>query len=399
MPRPAGGVNTRPRPIRRTRRGGGGALALWARRMHSGRGAPPRRTEFALAEFDLNGQLLIAMPGMGDPRFEHAVVLICAHSEKGAMGLVLNKSTGDILLSDLLEQLSITPVPEAADRPIQLGGPVENAKGFVLHDRSYDSPQSTIRVDDNFAMTATLDILEEIANSRGPSNFSIHLGYAGWGPGQIEDEIARNEWLNCDSDAELVFGTGDGEMWAAALERLGVSAAPGDLSGFLAGTPRRGVSWRFRRAPGRPSPRRRGRIPGAGRTGRRPPGDLHDSSTSCPRCRATVKSRLVGGLRRLLLAGWWRLAFSFLRARGGTVSTPCRRARTCSCTAGCRRAGRGRWASPSDHMGEGVAGLEGRDDASPEALGSRASGIGGASRSAQLERFERVAGLGAGRCP
>ena len=192
--------------------------------MHSGRGAAPRWTEFALAEFDLNGQLLIAMPGMGDPRFEHAVVMVCAHSEKGTMGLVLNKSTGDIRLSDLLEQLSITPVPEANDRPIQLGGPVENAKGFVLHDTSYESPQSTIRVDDNFAMTATLDILEEIANSRGPSNFSIHLGYAGWGPGQVEDEIARNEWLNCDADAELVFGTGDGEMWAAALDRLGVSA-------------------------------------------------------------------------------------------------------------------------------------------------------------------------------
>lgn len=178
----------------------------------------------ALQDMDLTGKLLIAMPGMGDPRFVHSVVLLCAHSPEGAMGLIINKPTQDLRMRDLLEQLSITPVGQSRNLPVHFGGPVEHGRGFVLHDRGYRSTLSSLQVSDDFAMTATLDILEDMARDQGPDRALLALGYAGWGPGQLESELAQNGWLTCDADSSLVFDTPDPDKWETALTRLGVSA-------------------------------------------------------------------------------------------------------------------------------------------------------------------------------
>ena len=171
---------------------------------------------------DLTGRALIAMPGMEDPRFGQSVVLICAHSAEGAMGLVVNKLVDDLKLSDLLDQLDIKPVPGARQAPIHFGGPVEHGRGFVLHEAGYRSSISTLEVSAEFSMTATLDILEDMAAGEGPGRALIALGYAGWGPGQLEEEIGQNGWLICDASAELIFTTSDGDKWRAALAALGV---------------------------------------------------------------------------------------------------------------------------------------------------------------------------------
>lgn len=178
---------------------------------------------------DLTGKLLIAMPGMGDPRFERSVVFLCAHSDEGAMGLIVNKRAGDLTLAELLEQLKIAPGVAPRDRPIHFGGPVEHARGFVLHSGDYGSEGSTLHVSDAFGMTATLDILEDIALGRGPDRTILALGYAGWGPGQLEAELAQNGWLVADADADIVFAGEDGVKWTAALNAIGVN--PMTLSG------------------------------------------------------------------------------------------------------------------------------------------------------------------------
>ena len=172
--------------------------------------------------FDLTGKLLIAMPGMGDLRFEHAVVFVCSHGEEGAMGLIVNKPASDVRLSDLLKQLEITPDPPGRDMPVYFGGPVESARGFVLHSDDYASNLQSMEVSDGFRMTATLDILEDIAVGAGPARSLMMLGYAGWGGGQLEHEITMNGWLTAEADAELVFDLPDAEKWGAALKSLGV---------------------------------------------------------------------------------------------------------------------------------------------------------------------------------
>lgn len=178
---------------------------------------------------DLTGKLLIAMPGMGDPRFEHSVVFLCSHSEDGSMGLIVNKPASDVRLKNLMKQLEIDCTAQDADRPVYFGGPVENARGFVLHSDEYKSNLQTLNVSDGFAMTATLDILEDIAGGRGPRLALLMLGYAGWGPMQLEAEIAQNGWLTADADPDLVFGEDNANKWAAALRSLGVD--PKGLSG------------------------------------------------------------------------------------------------------------------------------------------------------------------------
>ena len=173
---------------------------------------------------NLTAKLLIAMPDMGDPRFSGSVVFLCAHSAENTMGLILNKRNRELRLPHLLEQLKIKPTDEARDLAIYIGGPVETGRGFVLHSADYVSKVSTLQVDDRFGMTATLDVLEEFSRGQGPDRARLMLGYAGWGPGQLEREIAHNGWLVCDASPELVFDTPDGEKWSAALETLGVSA-------------------------------------------------------------------------------------------------------------------------------------------------------------------------------
>ncbi|SLN47407.1 hypothetical protein ROJ8625_02311 [Roseivivax jejudonensis] len=173
---------------------------------------------------DLTGKLLIAMPGMGDQRFANAVVFMCAHSSDGAMGLIVNKPTPEIDLGMLLEQLDIEAEPDVGSEPVHFGGPVETGRGFVLHSPDYTSVVTTLEVDDRFHMTATLDILEEIGRGQGPSRRLMCLGYAGWGPGQLESEFAANGWLACDATTDLVFGTPNPDKWRAALASMGVEA-------------------------------------------------------------------------------------------------------------------------------------------------------------------------------
>lgn len=171
---------------------------------------------------NLSGKLLIAMPGMGDPRFDRSVVYLCAHSDDGAMGLIVNKPAPDISFGQLLEQLGITQKDDANAIRVHFGGPVEVSRGFVLHSTDYGGPGATLRVDDQFGMTATLDILEAIASGRGPESSLLALGYAGWGPGQLESEILQNGWLTCDATPGIVFSERNDAKWTEALKSLGV---------------------------------------------------------------------------------------------------------------------------------------------------------------------------------
>ena len=184
--------------------------------------ARPHHRDMKPTDSNLCGKLLIAMPDMGDPRFAHSVVYICAHAEDGAMGLIVNKPQTEIRFSALLEQLDIARAPDARDIRVHFGGPVEMARGFVLHTLDYRSETGTLDVDDGIGMTATLDVLEDLAKGRGPETSMLALGYAGWGPGQLEDEIAQNGWLSCDARSDIVFGRANEHKWTAALKVLGI---------------------------------------------------------------------------------------------------------------------------------------------------------------------------------
>lgn len=173
-------------------------------------------------QMDLSGKLLIAMPGMGDPRFEKSVVFMCAHSPEGAMGLIVNKPAEDLSLGDVLKQLEIDASSITKAGLVFFGGPVEGGRGFVLHSGEYDNDASTLRVDDAFSMTATRDILEAMAHGEGPKEALAALGYAGWSPGQIEDEILQNAWLTCDAEEAIVFSPDNEGKWSAALAKLGI---------------------------------------------------------------------------------------------------------------------------------------------------------------------------------
>lgn len=172
----------------------------------------------------LDGKLLIAMPGMGDPRFEKAVIFMCAHSDDGALGLIINRPALDLEFAALLDQLDIDTGPIKRDIRVHLGGPVEHGRGFVLHSDDYESENSTLNVTGGFGMTATLDVLEDLARGDGPASALLALGYSGWGPGQLESEILSNGWLTCDAPANIVFGTNDDDKWTAALQSMGVDA-------------------------------------------------------------------------------------------------------------------------------------------------------------------------------
>ena len=173
---------------------------------------------------NLCGKLLIAMPGMGDPRFDKSVVYMCDHSDEGAMGLIINKPTPEITFASLLEQLSIEGATEDQDTRIYFGGPVEVGRGFVLHSGDYHLKDATLKVDDRFGMTATRDVLTDMANGAGPKAVLLALGYAGWGAGQLEAELQQNGWLTCDATPEVVFNVPDTDKWTAALKLLGVDA-------------------------------------------------------------------------------------------------------------------------------------------------------------------------------
>ena len=184
----------------------------------------------------LDGHFLIAMPGMDDDRFARSVVYLCAHSAEGAMGIVINQIAPQIDFVDLLVQLDILPegpeirVPASVSRmQVQRGGPVETGRGFVLHSADYFVENSTMPIAENIYLTATLDILKAIAADAGPESAMLALGYAGWSPGQLEQEIQSNGWLHCEAQSELIFDPDLETKYARALGLLGVD--PARLSG------------------------------------------------------------------------------------------------------------------------------------------------------------------------
>ncbi len=177
----------------------------------------------------LDGQMLIASPSMSDDRFAKTLVYICAHSPEGAMGIVVNQPASSIKFPDLLVQLEVIPAEERIQLPVEAGdvkvlkgGPVETGRGFVLHSADFFIENSTLPIDDDVCLTATLDILKAIAHGEGPESAILALGYAGWAPGQLEQEIQQNGWLHCAADPELIFGKDNGAKYDKALRKIGI---------------------------------------------------------------------------------------------------------------------------------------------------------------------------------
>ncbi len=168
----------------------------------------------------LSGQLLLAMPGIGDPRFERAVIAMCAHDENGALGIGIGRIVPRLGLHGLLEQLEI-PVGAAPDVPVHLGGPVEPQRGFVLHGLDWGG-EDTLRVGDRWALTGTLDILRALAEGRGPARFLVALGYAGWADGQLDQEMLRPGWFPTAGSDALLFDTAVDARWSAAFAAAGI---------------------------------------------------------------------------------------------------------------------------------------------------------------------------------
>jgi putative transcriptional regulator len=172
----------------------------------------------------LTGQLLIAMPAMADPRFAQSVIYLCAHSEEGAMGLVLNRPLASPTFEDLLKQLEVAPAPPARRIALCDGGPVDGARGFVLHTADWTGDGS-LRVDDTVALTASLDVLKAIAAGDGPREGLLALGYASWGAGQLDEEMQSNTWLTAPADLELMFDDDHSTKWRRAFASLRVDPA------------------------------------------------------------------------------------------------------------------------------------------------------------------------------
>jgi putative transcriptional regulator len=177
----------------------------------------------------LDGQMLIAMPTMGDERFARTVIYMCAHSADGAMGIVVNQPAPNITFPDLLVQLEVVRSneliqlpPRAGDVKVLKGGPVDTQRGFVLHSADFFIENSTLPIDEGICLTATLDILKAIARGNGPASAVLALGYAGWKPGQLENEIHQNGWLHCAADRELIFGTDTEAKYTLALKKIGI---------------------------------------------------------------------------------------------------------------------------------------------------------------------------------
>jgi len=189
----------------------------------SASGAPPKRGY-------LDGQMLIAMPSMRDERFCRSVIYVCAHSSEGAMGIIVNQLAVNVNFPDLLVQLEVIPAADLIQLPqragtvkVLKGGPVETGRGFVLHSADFFIENSTLPIDEGICLTATLDILKAIARGDGPASAVLALGYAGWAPGQLENEIQENGWLHCAADTDLIFGTDNDNKYERALKKLGIA--------------------------------------------------------------------------------------------------------------------------------------------------------------------------------
>jgi len=180
----------------------------------NGKGEAPDRDS-------LTGQLLIAMPAMPDPRFAHSVIFMCMHDERGAMGIIVNQVVDGLDFEKLLEQVGIKDDPPKRRIAIHVGGPVESGRGFVLHSSDYGL-DSTLDVDGGIRLTQSIEVLKEISRGGGPRRCLLALGYAGWGPGQLEREIKQNGWLNVAADEELIFGAAIDDKWRLALAKMGI---------------------------------------------------------------------------------------------------------------------------------------------------------------------------------
>lgn len=172
----------------------------------------------------LIGRLLVAMPGIGDPRFERAVILMCAHSPDYAMGIALNRPMDGLSLPDLLDRLGVSSSIALPESAVLEGGPVEKERGFVIHTDDYSAPDATMTVSEGIALTATRDVLEALASHEAPRCSILALGCAGWSSGQLEREIKENVWLTCEADESLVFDADHDTKWVRALAKMGVSA-------------------------------------------------------------------------------------------------------------------------------------------------------------------------------
>ncbi|HTJ02779.1 MAG TPA: YqgE/AlgH family protein, partial [Methylovirgula sp.] len=177
----------------------------------------------------LDGQLLLAMPGMPDDRFARTVIYVCAHSDEGAMGIIINRPASSVKFPELLVQLEVIAPdeairlpPTAGSVPVLKGGPVETGRGFVLHSNDFYIDNSTLPIDEAVSLTATVDILRAIARGSGPASAVLALGYAGWSPGQLEEEMQQNGWLTCPADASLIFDTPLESKYECALRKLGI---------------------------------------------------------------------------------------------------------------------------------------------------------------------------------
>ncbi|HOY76338.1 MAG TPA: YqgE/AlgH family protein [Hyphomonadaceae bacterium] len=182
-------------------------------------------------EGSLAGKLLIASPAIEDPRFSRAVILVCTHNEEHAMGIVLNKSSDEDNLSELLDQLGVDGDGAPDDAHILVGGPVSRERGFVLHSEDYDSDGATLNVCEGVCLTATRDVLHAMTSDSPPEKFVLALGYSGWGAGQLEMELAENVWLVGTPDDALVYDPSLDTKWSRALARIGVSPDRLQVSG------------------------------------------------------------------------------------------------------------------------------------------------------------------------
>ena len=182
---------------------------------------PDARPAKVTAETSLSGQVLIAMPALSDPRFALSVIYLCAHTAEGAMGIVVNRPLANPSFDELLRQLKVDPVPPARQIRLCEGGPIDTARGFVLHTQDW-TDSASLKVDDRLALTASLDILKAIAQGGGPRQGLLALGYAGWGPGQLDREMTQNAWLSAPADMAVLFDDAHATKWRRALAALRV---------------------------------------------------------------------------------------------------------------------------------------------------------------------------------
>jgi putative transcriptional regulator len=180
----------------------------------------------------LSGRMLLAMPGIGDPRFERAAIALCAHDQHGAIGIGVGHERADIRLRDLFVQLDIDPA-SAPDTAVLHGGPVEPGRGFVLHSNDWGG-QDTITVTGLGALTGTLDVMKAIAEGRGPSRYLVALGYAGWGEGQLEEEMTRPGWFIASGRDHILFETPAVDRWEASFKAEGIDPRLLDSSAGVA---------------------------------------------------------------------------------------------------------------------------------------------------------------------